>query len=66
VTGRTSTPTDQVAAVRRSVDDALARRVQVLHAQVDAFGSEATVLVDALEAMLAGGKRLRPAFTWWG
>jgi geranylgeranyl diphosphate synthase type I len=48
--------------VQAVVDDVLARESVLLHSVSD----DLTPLVDALTALLAGGKRLRPAFAYWG
>lgn len=48
--------------VQAVVDDMIARQ-SVLLASV---GPDLMPLVDALAALLAGGKRLRPAFAYWG
>jgi geranylgeranyl diphosphate synthase type I len=48
--------------VQAVVDDVLARQEQVLAA----VSPELEPMVDALTALLAGGKRLRPAFCYWG
>jgi geranylgeranyl diphosphate synthase type I len=55
-----------VADLRRRVqvvvDQVLAHEATVLRAVSD----DLTPLIDALTALLAGGKRLRPAFAYWG
>ena len=48
--------------VQKVLDDVLARQVPVL----DAVSEELAPLTDALAALLHGGKRLRPAFCYWG
>ncbi|GAA4927699.1 polyprenyl synthetase family protein [Streptomonospora halophila] len=55
-----------VSFVRSAVDSEIARFVARRRAQLLEIGSELAPAVDALEAMLAGGKRLRPAFCYWG
>ena len=48
--------------VQKVVDDFVARHQAVLDGVSDDLGP----LVDAVSDLLAGGKRLRPAFCWWG
>jgi geranylgeranyl diphosphate synthase, type I len=48
--------------VQAVVDDVLAYQSGVLHGVSD----DLAPMVDALTALLAGGKRLRPAFAYWG
>ncbi|MBV2362431.1 polyprenyl synthetase family protein [Streptomonospora nanhaiensis] len=62
----TSSDSSPVAFVRAAVDAELARFVAERRAQLLEIGGELAPVVDALEAMLAGGKRLRPAFCYWG
>jgi len=50
---------------RAAVDRALAARVATLRAEVHHLSPTALPLVDALERMLSGGKRMRSAFTYW-
>ncbi|MFP5334661.1 MAG: polyprenyl synthetase family protein [Actinomycetes bacterium] len=49
------------ARVQTALDDFLAQQRSVL----GELGPECTPLVDAVERLLAGGKRLRPAFCYW-
>lgn len=51
--------------LRAGVDAALARHVTTLRAAAVAAGADAEPLADAVQAMLAGGKRLRAAFCYW-
>ena len=51
--------------LREGVDAALARHVASLRGTVLAISPDAAPLVDAVERMLAGGKRLRAAFCYW-
>ncbi|GEK16657.1 polyprenyl synthetase family protein [Cellulomonas persica] len=51
--------------LRAGVDHVLAEHVARLRAELRAVSSDADRLADAVEAMLAGGKRLRAAFCWW-
>ncbi|QBI53825.1 polyprenyl synthetase family protein [Streptomonospora litoralis] len=55
-----------VSFVRAAVDGEIARFLDRRRAQLLEVGSELVPVADALEAMLAGGKRLRPAFCYWG
>ncbi len=48
--------------VQKSLDAFLAAR----RPQLDAISPELAPLADALTALVAGGKRLRPAFCFWG
>ena len=48
--------------VQKVVDDFVARQQAILDGVSDDLGP----LVDAVSDLLAGGKRLRPAFCWWG
>ncbi|MBB4930851.1 geranylgeranyl diphosphate synthase type I [Lipingzhangella halophila] len=48
------------------VDTEISRFLERRRAEVVEVGSELAPVLDALEAMLAGGKRLRPAFCYWG
>ncbi|UCN16168.1 polyprenyl synthetase family protein [Cellulomonas iranensis] len=51
--------------LRAGVDAALARHVSRLSGTVSAVSPDAAPLVDAVQRMLAGGKRLRAAFCYW-
>lgn len=51
--------------LRAGVDAALARHVAGLRVTTRAISPDAEPLVDAVQAMLAGGKRLRAAFCYW-
>ena len=53
---------DLRARVQGVVDRTIARQSDVL----TAVSPDLAPLVDALSALLAGGKRLRPAFAYWG
>ena len=48
--------------VDKAVDDHLAHQADVL----DGVGEDLAPLMDALADLLRGGKRLRPAFCYWG
>ena len=48
--------------VQKCLDDFLARQVPDL----DEVSADLVPLVDALTDLVAGGKRLRPAFCYWG
>jgi geranylgeranyl diphosphate synthase type I len=48
--------------VRKTLDDALARQSAVL----DGVGDDLAPLMEAIEELLRDGKRLRPAFCYWG
>ncbi|MBO3093671.1 polyprenyl synthetase family protein [Cellulomonas dongxiuzhuiae] len=51
--------------LRAGVDAALARHVAGLRETCRAISPDAAPLADAVESMLAGGKRLRAAFCYW-
>ena len=53
---------DLRSRVDKAVDDMLARQTDVL----DGVGDDLSPLMDALSDLLRGGKRLRPAFCYWG
>ncbi|RCV55269.1 polyprenyl synthetase family protein [Marinitenerispora sediminis] len=55
-----------VSFMRPAVDAELADFVRRRRAEVLEIGEELAPVLDALEAMLAGGKRIRPAFCYWG
>jgi geranylgeranyl diphosphate synthase type I len=48
--------------VQKRIDDFLARQVPV----VEDIGQDVLPLADAITDLLQGGKRLRPAFAYWG
>ena len=61
----TLTPLDEVDLthrVQQALDEFLAGRAAVLAA----VGPECAPLVDSIRRLVAGGKRLRPAFCYWG
>ncbi|MBO0900127.1 polyprenyl synthetase family protein [Cellulomonas sp. zg-ZUI222] len=51
--------------LRAGIDAALARHVAALRGTALAISPDASPLADAVERMLAGGKRLRAAFCYW-
>lgn len=53
---------DLRARVHKILDEFLARQADVL----DRVNPECTALVDAIADLVRGGKRLRPAFCYWG
>ena len=53
---------DLRSRVDKAVDDHLAHQADVL----DEVGDDLAPLMDALADLLRGGKRLRPAFCYWG
>jgi geranylgeranyl diphosphate synthase type I len=53
---------DLRSRVDKAVDEILARQADVL----DAVGDDLAPLMAALADLLRGGKRLRPAFCYWG
>ncbi len=53
---------DLRARVQKQLDAFLADQAQ----RLDDIDEDLAPMVDALAALLAGGKRLRPAFCWWG
>jgi geranylgeranyl diphosphate synthase type I len=52
--------------LRARVQDALDAFLAQRRPALDAMGPELTPLVDALRDLVSGGKRLRPAFCFWG
>jgi geranylgeranyl diphosphate synthase type I len=52
--------------VRKEVDEALFAFVGRRRPQVLGIDADLAPMLSALEALLAGGKRLRPAFCYWG
>ncbi|HEY7483237.1 MAG TPA: polyprenyl synthetase family protein [Streptosporangiaceae bacterium] len=52
--------------VRKEVDEALHAFVDRQRPGLLAIGDDLEALLSALDALLAGGKRLRPAFCYWG
>ncbi|MBB6119334.1 polyprenyl synthetase family protein [Nocardiopsis algeriensis] len=61
-----SSSASPVASVRSAVDAELEAFCTAHRAQLLEIGAELAPAMDALEAMLAGGKRLRPTFCYWG
>ncbi|WP_047871938.1 polyprenyl synthetase family protein [Nocardiopsis sp. RV163] len=55
-----------VFAVRSGVDRELTSFCADHRAQLMEIGEELAPAMDALEAMISGGKRLRPTFCYWG
>jgi geranylgeranyl diphosphate synthase type I len=53
---------DLRSRVDKAVDEMLARQADVL----DGVGDDLAPLMDAIADLLRGGKRLRPAFCYWG
>lgn len=68
VTDRTDPPTGQVlGAVAAEVDAVLDAFLQGLRTRMVALDEALAPVADAVGALVAaGGKRLRPAFVWWG
>jgi geranylgeranyl diphosphate synthase, type I len=52
--------------IRKEVDEALFAFVDRQRPVLHAISDDLDPLVSALAALLAGGKRLRPAFCYWG
>jgi geranylgeranyl diphosphate synthase type I len=52
--------------VRKEVDEALRAFVDRQRPVLSAVSEDLAPMVSALDALLAGGKRLRPAFCYWG
>ncbi|RNL86386.1 polyprenyl synthetase family protein [Halostreptopolyspora alba] len=61
-----SSHTSPISFVATPVDAEISRFLERRRAEMVEVGSELAPVLDALEAMLAGGKRLRPAFCYWG
>lgn len=62
----TSAPSASVFVVRPDVDRELTRFGAAHRETLLEIGGELAPAMDALEAMLSGGKRLRPTFCYWG
>jgi geranylgeranyl diphosphate synthase, type I len=56
----------QLEHIRAGVSDALAAFLAGQRAVLAEIGSDVLPFLDAISALLAGGKRLRPAFCYWG
>jgi geranylgeranyl diphosphate synthase type I len=52
--------------IRKEVDEALHAFVARRRPELLAIGADLDPMLSALDALLAGGKRLRPAFCYWG
>ncbi|GLZ10512.1 geranylgeranyl pyrophosphate synthase [Actinomadura sp. NBRC 104425] len=52
--------------IRKEVDEALLAFVDRRRPELLAISPDLVPLLDALDALLAGGKRLRPQFCYWG
>lgn len=61
-----SVQTAAIAAVRPHVDAELKTFVERHRAQLLEIGTELQPLLEALESLLNGGKRIRSAFCYWG
>ncbi|TDQ52538.1 polyprenyl synthetase family protein [Actinorugispora endophytica] len=62
----TSSHFSPVSFVRPAVDAELTAFVGRRRASILEIGAELEPVLDALDAMIGGGKRLRPAFCYWG
>ncbi|MGH3304366.1 MAG: polyprenyl synthetase family protein [Streptosporangiaceae bacterium] len=56
----------QLERIRARVSDALAAFLARQHVVLAEIGADVLPCLDAIAALLAGGKRLRPAFCYWG
>ncbi|GAA3734168.1 geranylgeranyl diphosphate synthase type I [Spinactinospora alkalitolerans] len=61
-----SSHSSPVSFVRPTVDAEIDAFVERRRAQLLEVGPELAPVLEALDAMLTGGKRLRPAFCYWG
>lgn len=61
-----SSSVSPVSVIRSAVDRELSEFHSARRAQLLEIGEELAPALDALEAMLSGGKRLRPTFCYWG
>ncbi len=52
--------------IRAGVSDALAAFLARQHAVLAGIGADVLPCLDAISGLLSGGKRLRPAFCYWG
>ena len=55
-----------LARIRSQVGSALALFLEGQRAVLSAIGAEMVPWIDSMAELLAGGKRLRPAFCYWG
>jgi geranylgeranyl diphosphate synthase type I len=55
-----------VSRVRKQIDEALYSFVDGQRPLLEAVSGELSPLLGALDSLLSGGKRLRPAFCYWG
>ncbi|WP_285728545.1 polyprenyl synthetase family protein [Nocardiopsis sp. ATB16-24] len=61
-----SSSVSPVSVIRSEVDRELSEFHSTRRTQLLEIGEELAPALDALEAMLSGGKRLRPTFCYWG
>ncbi|WP_116244376.1 polyprenyl synthetase family protein [Nocardiopsis sp. FIRDI 009] len=61
-----ATSVSPVSVIRSAVDGELTAFCATHRARLLEIGAELAPAMDALEAMLSGGKRLRPTFCYWG
>jgi geranylgeranyl diphosphate synthase, type I len=66
MTGPSAALRPQPSPLRRDVEAALRAFISTRRPELESVGDDVTPLLSALEALLAGGKRLRPAFCYWG
>jgi geranylgeranyl diphosphate synthase, type I len=52
--------------VRKEIDEALYAFVDTQRPELEAVSADLAPLLAALDSLLSGGKRLRPAFCYWG
>lgn len=55
-----------MSSIRKEIDEALLAFVDRQRPGLLAIGDDLAPLLSALDVLLAGGKRLRPAFCYWG
>ncbi|TQN31336.1 geranylgeranyl diphosphate synthase type I [Haloactinospora alba] len=55
-----------IASVRPAVDAELTAFLEQRSSEVHRIGTELAPVLQALDALLSGGKRMRPAFCYWG
>jgi geranylgeranyl diphosphate synthase type I len=66
MTGRPAAARSPASPLHGGVDAALHAFIGARRRELREVGEDALALLSALEALLAGGKRLRPAFCYWG
>lgn len=63
---RSDAPSLDAAGLRSRVQDVVVATLEDKATALTAIGPDLAPMVEAIRALLAGGKRLRPAFAYWG